>query len=197
MSKEQGSSEVVPEFTRAPRELPDSPAAAQLRAQGHALLAAMSAFNDKIRSLSVRLTDKERASGVGKLRHGEAAELAAVAQYAKDHPALVKGLTAKDGGVDPRSFEADGLLDQLSVHQAARDITTAFDAESAALHTLLGDLAIHQGALARPPLLKAYRIFATLAQHDPDIERALHSVIEFYQSNGGAPGSSSDASSES
>ena len=160
--------------------LPETPAAAQLRRDGHALLAALAQFNTTLRAQSVALTDEERRSGVGKLLANEASQLAIVARYAADHPELVKGLAAKDGGQDPSRFEAEVLLDHLSVHQAARDVVAAFDKESDALHTLLGDLAIHRGALARPPLLAAYRVFATLAEHDVDVRHALRSVQEFY-----------------
>ena len=170
-----------PAYTSASPELPDSPAAAQLRADGHALLAALQRFNTTLRAQGVGLTEEERRSGVGKLHTDEAPQLARVARYAAEHPGLVKGLAAKDGGADMQSFETDLLLDHLSVHQTARDLLAAFDRESDALHSLLGDLAIHRGALARPPLLAAYRTFATLAQHDLDVRAALQPVIEFFE----------------
>ena len=160
--------------------LPITDAAAQLQQDGDALLAALARFNDTLRAQSVALTDEERRSGVGKLLHGEAVQLAFVARYAAERPELVKGLAAKDGGADLQSFETEALLDHLSVHHTARKILDGFDRESAALHSLLGDVAIHRGALARPPLLAAYRVFATLAEHDVDVRHAIRSVREFY-----------------
>lgn len=188
MSKKPDTQEAQsPAFTAAAPELPDSAAAAQLRQDGHALLAALQRFNATLRAQSVGLTDEERRAGTGKLHTHEAPQLARIAHFAAANPALVKGLAAKDGGTDMNTFETDTLLDHLSVHQAARDLLSAFDAESDALHRLLGDLAIHRGALARPPLLAAYRTFATLAQHDLDVRAAIQPVLDFYDRTPSSP----------
>lgn len=180
MNKEDSSAKNPVVSGQPTSPLPETPATEALKRAGHALLASLAQFNDALRAQSVALTDEERRSGVGKLLNGEAAELALVARYALERPELVKGIGAKDGGSDVNSFEAEALLEHLSLHHAARELIERFDQESAALHTLLGDLAIHRGALARPPLLAAYRVFATLAEHDVDVRHAIRSVRDFY-----------------
>ena len=180
MSKPETPPTPPPALTTASPDLPDTPTARAIRDAGHALLAALQHYNEVLRPLGVGLTDEQRRSGVGKLYDREAPQLAKVAHFAAANPALVKGLAAKDGGTDMNTFETAVLLDHLSVHQAARDITAAFDAQSASLHELLGDLAIHRGALARPPLLAAYKLFGAIAEHDLDVRGALKSVIDFY-----------------
>ena len=83
MSKKPDTQEAQsPAFTAAAPELPDSAAAAQLRQDGHALLAALQRFNATLRAQSVGLTDDERRAGTGKLHTHEAPQLARIAHFA-------------------------------------------------------------------------------------------------------------------
>jgi hypothetical protein len=68
------------------------------------------------------------------------------------HPSAL-AWEAKGGGVDPKVFEGDALVGHLAVHEAARTLRDAVEAESAEMLSLLGDLAIHRGVLTRPVLL--------------------------------------------
>jgi len=188
--KPEATEPTTPAFTRPRPELPETSASGALRDAGHAFLAALQHFNAVLGAQSVGLTDDERRSGMGKLHTDEAPQLGIVARFAADNPAMVKGLAAKDGGVDPNTFESDVLLDHLAVHQTARDLLTAFDAEIADLRSLLGDLAIYRGALARPPLLAAYRLLSAHAEHDRSIRTAIRSVQEFYDRTPRAKGGS-------
>lgn len=151
-----------------------------LEAAGRELIAALQRFNAVIRPMAVKLSDEERRSGVGKLLDGEAAQLVKVARVALDNPSLVKGFAAKDGGIDPKVFEGEHLANHLAVHEVARGLLRQFEHESGELSALLGDLAIHRGTLARPVLLGAYRLFATMAEHDADVRNALASVLDFF-----------------
>lgn len=62
----------LPIYTQASPDLPDSPAAARLRQDGYALIAALVQFNTTLRAHSVGLTDEERRGGMGKLHAQEA-----------------------------------------------------------------------------------------------------------------------------
>ena len=157
-----------------------------LRTAGRDVIDSLKRLNGVLRPLAVKLDADERKSGVGKLLKGEAAELLKVARFAMANPALVKGFAAKDGGVDPKVFEGDLLAGHLAVHEAARTLRDAVEEESREMLSLLGDLAIHRGVLARPVLLNAYKLFAQIAQNDTAVHSALKSVIEFFSRPQGA-----------
>lgn len=159
---------------------PETPEVATLRSAGQDVVAALKKLNEQLRPLAVRLNDEERRSGMGKLLRGEAAELLKVARYAMNNPALVKGFAGKDGGVDPRVFEGDRLAAHLAVHEAARALRDQVETETKEMLSLLGDLAIHRGVLARPVLLAVYKLFAQVAQNDTAVHGALKSVFEFF-----------------
>jgi hypothetical protein len=159
---------------------PETAEVATLRSAGREVLTALRQLNERLRPLAVKLNDEERRSGVGKLLKGEAAELLKVARYAMDNPALVKGFAGKDGGVDPKVFEGDALAAHLAVHEAARSLRDEVEVETKEMLSLLGDLAIHRGVLARPVLLGVYKLFAQVAQDDTAVHGALKSVFEFF-----------------
>lgn len=159
---------------------PETPEVKALRTAGAEVVAALKKLNESLRPLAVKLNDDERKSGVGKLLRGEAAELVKVARYAIEHPELVKGFVAKDGGVDPKAFEGDLLAGHLSLHEAARSLRDEVENETKEMLSMLGDLSIHRGLLARPVLLKVYKLFAQIAQDDSAVHGALKSVIEFF-----------------
>ena len=159
---------------------PETPEVATLRSAGRGAVAALKQLNEQLRPLAVKLNDEERRSGVGKLLRGEAAELLKVARYAMHNPALVKGFAGKDGGVDPKVFEGDLLAAHLAVHEAARSLRDEIETETKEMLSLLGDLAIHRGVLARPVLLGVYKLFAQVAQNDTAVHGALKSVFDFF-----------------
>jgi hypothetical protein len=166
--------------TADPDGFPETPEVKTLRAAGREVIESLQRLNAVLRPLAVKLDADERKSGVGKLLRGEAEELLKVARFAMANPALVKGFAAKDGGVDPQVFEGDTLAGHLAVHEAARSLRDAVESESREVLSLLGDLAIHRGVLARPVLLGVYKLFAQLAQNDTVVHGALKSVIEFF-----------------
>lgn len=131
--------------------LPETEASRAIRSTVAEVIGTLQRLHATLAVEAGRLTEEERRSGQGKLLDGEAAVLAQVAHAAADNPALLKGLAAKDGGVDPARFEGDALLAHLALHVAARDAARALAAEAAALHTLLSDRALYHGAQARGP----------------------------------------------
>lgn len=159
---------------------PETPEVAALRTAGKEVVAALKKLNEQLRPLSVKLNDDERKSGLGKLLKGEAEQLLKVARYAVKNPELVKGFAGKDGGVDPKAFEGDALAAHLSLHEVARSVREEVESETKEMLSMLGDLAIHRGLLARPVLLGAYKLFAQLAQNDSGVQGALKSVVDFF-----------------
>lgn len=186
-SAEEGSdegSEETPEEkpaeAHAEEGLPETKEVAELRAAGREAIEALKRLNDLLRPLSVKLNAEERKSGVGKMLKGEAEQLVKVARYAMKHPELVKGFAAKDGGADLAVFEGDLLAAHLATHEAARALREEIEGHTQEMLSLLGDLAIHRGLLARPVLLKVYKVFAQVAQNDAGVYSAIRSVIEFF-----------------
>ena len=112
--------------------LPETEASRAIRSTVAEVIGTLQRLHATLAVEAGRLTEEERRSGQGKLLDGEAAVLAQVAHAAADNPALLKGLAAKDGGVDPARFEGDALLAHLALHVAARDAARALAAEAAA-----------------------------------------------------------------
>ncbi len=160
--------------------LPETKEVATLREAGREAVEALKRLNELLRPLSVKLNADERKSGVGKMLKGEAEQLVKVARYAMQNPELVKGFAAKDGGADLAVFEGDVLASHLATHEAARELREEIEGHTQEMLSLLGDLAIHRGLLARPVLLKVYRVFAEVAQNDAAVYSAIRSVIEFF-----------------
>ena len=160
--------------------LPETEASRAIRSTVAEVIGTLQRLHATLAVEAGRLTEEERRSGQGKLLDGEAAVLAQVAHAAADNPALLKGLAAKDGGVDPARFEGDALLAHLALHVAARDAARAVAAEAAALHTLLSDRALYHGAQARGPLLAAYKVLSAVAQHDPGLAKSIAPVRDFF-----------------
>jgi len=162
-------------------DLPETDASRAIRRLSGEIVGSLQQYFTQLAALAVRLTPDERQSGTGKLLDGEAVQLARVAQVAAARPEFVVGLAAKDGGIDPSTFETDALLDHLAVHVAARDAARAITAEAANLAKLMGDVAIHRGAQARTPLLAAYKVLSAVAAHDPVVANAIRGVQEFFE----------------
>jgi hypothetical protein len=76
----------------------------------------------------------------------------------------------------------------LAVHEAARALRDEVETETKEMLSLLGDLAIHRGVLARPVLLGVYKLFAQVAQNDTAVHGALKSVFEFFDRPAAARG---------
>lgn len=176
---EEGADE-KPAEAHGDEGLPETKEVAELRAAGREAIEALKRLNDLLRPLSVKLNADERKSGVGKMLKGEAEQLVKVARYAMKHPELVKGFAAKDGGADLAVFEGDLLAAHLATHEAARSLREEIEGHTQEMLSLLGDLAIHRGLLARPVLLKVYKVFAQVAQNDAGVYSAIRSVIEFF-----------------
>lgn len=160
--------------------LPDTDATRAIRATATEVIGALQRHYAALAAGGVRLTDDERRSGTGKLLDGEADVLAQVAAVAADHPSLVVGLAAKDGGTNPHVFEADALRAHLAVHVTARDASRAIAREADALYSLLSDLSLYHGAQARGPILAAYKVLSAVADHDPNLAHALRQARAFF-----------------
>ncbi len=161
-------------------DLPETEASRAIRGSVAEVIGTLQRLHAALAVGAGRLTKDERRSGEGKLLDGEAAVLAQVARVAADHPALMKGLAAKDNGIDPAVFEGDALRAHLALHVAARDATRAIAKEAASLHTLLSDLSLYHGAQARGPLLAAYKLLSAVAVHDPSLAKSIDPVREFF-----------------
>jgi hypothetical protein len=124
----------------------------------------------------IHMPSEDRRTSDGKYRDGESAALSAVATFAKSQPQYFTVLADKDGGEDPTRFEAE----LLGEHLARRDLLATLQPMVEELSTLLSDSEMHLGEQTRKPLLEAYGIAKSLAQHDPTVRTAISAPLDYY-----------------
>jgi hypothetical protein len=119
---------------------------------------------------------EDRRTSDGRFRDGESAALAGVLDVARSHPQYFTALADKDEGDDPQRFEVDLLQDRLR----RRDLLASVHPAIEELSVLLSDSEMHIGEKTKSPLLQAYGLAKSVAQHDPTVRATIAAALDYY-----------------